>query len=84
MTDRVWEDWFKKRAMVEDLSRVVGTYKEYLGLTGGDSMLALKFLLKAYPAETVTKAGEWFPGEIPDDAVPARPTGPEIAASAAA
>ena len=70
ITRGVWNDWSKKRELRGSLQQIVVTLKEYIKLSDGDQPVAMKFLEKAYTAEEIAQAKEWFPTEFP----PTQPT----------
>lgn len=64
ITEGVWKDWYACHAQRGDMQAVVDTFKDYLKLTEGNSELALTFLAKAFDAETIESARQWFPDQI--------------------
>lgn len=65
ITDGVWKDYYASQAKRSKMRGVVDTFNEYLKLTSDDRKLALTFLAKAFDAETIAEAREWFPEALP-------------------
>lgn len=61
VTSHVWEDWHEMRAKLARLTSVNETLDEYLEMCDGNESLAKEFLAKAFAAETIAEADEWFP-----------------------
>jgi hypothetical protein len=55
----VWGDYRSLQSKAHTINTVVATYNEYTTMTGGDLVLALGFLRKAFPDETINEAFEW-------------------------
>jgi hypothetical protein len=79
VTEGVWDDWHSQGAKANRYQKIVDTYQEYLTLAEFAVDIAYGFLIKAFPAEDVQKAGEWH-----DDAflaaklVPAGPVDDDV------
>lgn len=72
----MWDDYYRCQGLGRNHDRVVETFHEYTRLTGGDSALAGKFLLKVFGRTEILAADEWtgvkidLPSEDPE---PMRP-----------
>lgn len=60
VVDRVWTDWHECQQLARDHAKVRATLDEYRKLTGGNEQLAVTFLQKAFDADAIRAAGEWF------------------------
>lgn len=63
ITSKVWTDWHNKRETKYELHKVVETFSEYQKIAG-DSAVAWTFLEKAFNADKISEACQWFPDEI--------------------
>jgi hypothetical protein len=55
----MWTDWHERREQDKAMRRVVDVYRSYVTTADGDAAVALKFLRKAFPDDTIRSAGEW-------------------------
>jgi hypothetical protein len=53
-------DWMDCCNLKDKYQKVLDTKAEYIRMTGGDEIVAKKFLLKVYSKEDIAAAEEWF------------------------
>lgn len=56
-TTTIWDDWRRCRSEADQHRRVRETFAQYVGLAGGDEVVAWRFLRKAFSEEQATAAG---------------------------
>lgn len=56
----VWDDWHDRLRDAAKYKKVIATREEYRSLCDGNERLANTFLAKAYDADTIRAAREWF------------------------
>lgn len=59
-TSGVWDDWQECRAKDRKYMKIKTTMAEYVGICGGNTETALAFLEKAFSAEEIAEATNWF------------------------
>lgn len=59
-TQGVWDDWHACREKDRRYAKIKATMAEYVGICGGNQETALTFLGKAFSAEEIAEAVEWF------------------------
>lgn len=59
-TQFVWNDWHEMGRKHNDSQRIIDTYNDYFETCDKDTSMAMKFLLKAFDAETISDAFEFI------------------------
>ena len=60
VTSGVWADWYDVQAKRNKHTKIINTLAEYKKMTGNDTLLACKFLSKAFSEEEIAGTIEWL------------------------
>lgn len=63
----VWDDWRECCAKDRGNQRIIDVYQQYVKTCDGDSVIALRFLRKAYQPEAIKAAFAWFGGTVSEE-----------------